>query len=299
MKQAATTARRLIRRAARRFEAAGLHYGHGTREPLDEAVFLVLRGLGLPFGCPEADLDRPLGSDVGRRIGDLIEARIATRKPAAFLLNEAYFAGLTFYVDERVLIPRSPIAELIEQHFAPWVQEQKVRAILDLCTGSGCIAIACALAFPDAMVDATDISADALEVASINVARHAVGDRVRLIQSDLFQALGERRYEVIVSNPPYVPADEIAKLPAEYWHEPKQALAAGEDGLAIVKRLLQKAGRFLGDYGILVVEVGDREQVLSKCFSNVPFTWLQFERGKGADGVFLLEAHQVRRFFAQ
>jgi len=298
MKKGAMTARQLIRWGEKKLKSAEVFYGHGTREALDEAVYLVLSGAALPFGCPDEDLDRPLDEHTVKRVQDLIHQRIRTRRPAAYLLGEAYFAGLKFYVDERVLIPRSPIAELIEQGFTPWVQEEKVRSILDLCAGSGCIAIACALAFPHAQVDATDISPDALAVAHINVQRHQVGDRVRLVQSDLFGSLGDRRYDLIVSNPPYVPEADIAELPREYTHEPSLALAAGDDGLAIVTRILCEAGKHLTEGAVLIVEVGDRQEALTGRFPSVPFNWLEFERGSGADGVFLLEADQVREHFA-
>jgi ribosomal protein L3 glutamine methyltransferase len=296
-KQPPSTARELIYFGERKFKRADIFYGHGTREALDESVYLVLRGLGLPFGCPDEDLDRPLRKEQIDRVRVLLQQRIDTRKPAAYLLNEAYFCGLSFYVDERVLIPRSPIAELIEQGFAPWVEEGNVRSVLDLCTGSGCIAIGCALAFPDAVVTGADISPDALAVAAINVGRHDPGGRVRLVQSDLFSGLAGGRYDLIVSNPPYVPAGDIAQLPAEYAYEPALALAAGDDGLAIVARMLEEAGEHLSAHGVLVVEVGDREQALAEKFPDVPFTWLEFERGSGADGVFLLDAAILKQHF--
>jgi ribosomal protein L3 glutamine methyltransferase len=291
------TARELIHFGERKFEASDIFYGHGTREALDESVYLVLRALDLPFGCPDEDLDRPLAAGDVERVQALLQQRIDTRKPAAYLLNEAWFAGLSFYVDERVLIPRSPMAELIEQAFSPWVEPDNVSSILDLCTGSGCIAVACALAFPAAHVDAADISGDALEVARINVERHRVGDRVRLVQSDLFAGVADRRYDIIISNPPYVPATDIAGLPREYAHEPPLALAAGDDGLAVVTRILNEAGQHLSEHGVLVVEVGDREEALAQRFPQVPFTWLDFERGSGADGVFLLDARQLLAHF--
>jgi ribosomal protein L3 glutamine methyltransferase len=281
-----STARELIYAGERKFKRADLFYGHGTREALDESVYLVLRGLGLPFGCPDEELDHPLSKEQIDRVETLLQQRIDTRKPAAYLLNEAYFCGLDFYVDERVLIPRSPIAELIVRGFAPWVDETRVRSVLDLCTGSGCIAIGCALAFPDATVTATDISPGALAVAAINVERHDVGDRVRLVQSDLFAGLDGERFDLIVSNPPYVPA-----------FEPPLALAAGDDGLAIASRLLLEAGRHLTTDGVLVVEVGDREHALAERFPEVPFTWLEFERGSGVDGVFLLDAAVLKQHF--
>jgi ribosomal protein L3 glutamine methyltransferase len=292
-----TTARELIYFGERKFKRARIFYGHGTREALDESVYLVLRGLGLPFGCPDEDLDRPLDAAAISRIRALLQQRIDTRRPAAYLLNEAFFCGLSFYVDERVLIPRSPIAELIEAGFSPWVNPDRVRDVLDLCTGSGCIAIGCALAFPDARVIGADISEDALAVARINVERHELQDRVQLRQSDLFSGLAGERFDLIVSNPPYVPAGDIADLPAEYAHEPSLALAAGDDGLSIVTRMLNEAGDYLTASGVLVVEVGDREQALAEKFPEVPFTWLEFECGSGADGVFLLEAHQLRQHF--
>ncbi len=296
-KQPPSTARELIHYGERKFKRSRIFYGHGTREALDESVYLVLRGLGLPFGCPDEDLDRPLAKEQIDRVRTLLQQRIDTRKPAAYLLNEAYFCGLSFYVDERVLIPRSPIAELIEQGFAPWVEEARVRSVLDLCTGSGCIAIGCALAFPGATVVGADVSPDALAVAAINVERHALGGRVRLVQSDLFSALAGERFDLIVSNPPYVPAGEIAELPAEYAFEPPLALAAGDDGLAIVTRMLEEAADHLSAQGLLVVEVGDREQALAEKYPEVPFTWLEFERGSGYDGVFLLDAAVLRQHF--
>jgi ribosomal protein L3 glutamine methyltransferase len=296
-KQPPSTARELIYFGERKFKRADIFYGHGTREALDESVYLVLRGLGLPFGCPDEDLDRPLSREQIDRVRALLQQRVDTRKPAAYLLNEAYFCGLSFYVDERVLIPRSPIAELIEQGFAPWVEEGNVRSVLDLCTGSGCIAIGCALAFPDAAVTGADISPDALAVAAINVGRHDLGGRVRLVQSDLYSGLANERFDLIVSNPPYVPAGDIAELPAEYAYEPSLALAAGDDGLAIVARMLEEAGEHLSAQGVLVVEVGDREQALAEKFPDVPFTWLEFERGSGADGVFLLDAAILKQHF--
>ena len=292
-----STARELIYWGERKLEHADVFYGHGTREALDEAVYLVLRGLGLPFGCPDEDLDRPLTQQQIGRVLALLEQRVETRKPAAYLLQEAHFCGLNFYVDERVLIPRSPIAELIERGFAPWVDEGQVRSVLDLCTGSGCIAVACALALPAATVVAADVSRDALDVAAVNVERYAVGARVRLVQSDLFDALGEERFDLIVSNPPYVPAGDVAELPVEYAYEPALALAAGAEGLDFAARILEEASAHLTDRGVLIVEVGDREQALADRFPSVPFTWLEFERGSGADGVFLLDAAELRRHF--
>lgn len=296
-RQRPSTARALIHYGERKFRRSRIFYGHGTREALDESVYLVLRGLGLPFGCPDEDLDRPLAEAQIDRLRALLQQRIDSRKPAAYLLNEAYFCGLSFYVDERVLIPRSPIAELIEQGFAPWVEESRVRSVLDLCTGSGCIAIGCAMAFPEATVVGADISPDALAVAAINVERHALGGRVRLVQSDLFAGLAGERFDLIVSNPPYVPAGDIAELPAEYSFEPALALAAGDDGLAIVSRILEAAADHLSARGVLVVEVGDREQALAEKYPEVPFTWLEFERGSGYDGVFLLDAALLKQHF--
>ncbi|MCC7288494.1 MAG: 50S ribosomal protein L3 N(5)-glutamine methyltransferase [Burkholderiaceae bacterium] len=291
------TARELIYFGQRKFRRSRIFYGHGTREALDESVYLVLRGLELPFGCPDEELDRPLTRPQIERVRALLQQRIDTRKPAAYLLNEAYFCGLSFYVDERVLIPRSPIAELIERSFSPWVEEGRARLVLDLCTGSGCIAIGCALAFPEATVIGADISPEALAVAAINVRRHGRGGRVRLVQSDLFAALTGERFDLIVSNPPYVPAGDIADLPAEYGFEPSLALAAGEDGLGIVTRILQAAADHLNAQGVLVVEVGDRERALAEKYPDVPFTWLEFERGSGVDGVFVLDAEVLQQHF--
>jgi ribosomal protein L3 glutamine methyltransferase len=279
-----------IRRAARRMEAAGLAYGHGTDNAVDEAAWLVFSVLGLAHEDGGRHYERVLTPEEVARCEALLERRIRERKPLAYLLQEAWFAGLPFYVDERVLVPRSPIAELIERRFSPWLDPDRVTRALDVGTGSGCIAVALALAFPAATVDALDISADALAVAGINVRRHAVSDRVRLIRSNLFEALaaraGREPYELIVSNPPYVGEEELAKLAPEYRHEPALGLAAGESGLDSVLAILHDAADFLAHDGILVVEVGASDEALSARLPEVPFVWLDFERG--GSGVFLL-----------
>jgi ribosomal protein L3 glutamine methyltransferase len=290
-----TTLRDYVRYGTSRFAEAGLFFGHGTAGALDEAAALVLHALHLPYDLPGGYFEANLTPAERARVLDLIEQRVAERKPLAYLTGEALFAGLSFHVDERVLVPRSPIAELIEQRFEPWLDAEAVTRVLDLCTGSACIAIACALAFPDAEVDAVDISADALAVARINIDRHDVADRVRAVESDLYAGLGERRYDLIVSNPPYVNSAEWRALPPEYHAEPRIGLESGEDGLDCVRRILAGAAHHLKPDGILVVEVGSAAEALEDSFPEVPFCWLDFERG--GDGVFLLTAQQVRQYF--
>ena len=280
------TPRQWVLWVEKKFRAARLCYGHGTDNPRDEAVFLVFRAVGLPFDCEPRLLDEPVSKARGDRLADLTRRRIVERRPVAYLLQEAWFAGLPFHVDERVLIPRSPIAELILDRFAPWLPAGRARRILDIGTGSGCIAIACAHAFPKASVDAVDISADALAVARKNVRMHRLQTRVHCLRSDIFLALGNRRYDIIVSNPPYVPARTWRKLPPEYAHEPRLALECGRDGFDVVRRLLAQAAGHLTPRGILVVEVGAGQRALMRAFPGLPFVWLEFERG--GDGIFLL-----------
>jgi ribosomal protein L3 glutamine methyltransferase len=286
------TPRELIHWGADLFEQAGLAFGHGTDNALDESALLVLHGLRIGYEQPDEVLDSELGDDDRLRVIELLERRVASRKPAAYLVNEAWFAGLSFYVDERVLVPRSSIAELIEAGFEPWIGRQPVRDVLDLCTGSGCIGIACAHAFPEARIDIADLSADALEVAGRNIRRHGLEARVTPLESDLFAGLTGRRYDIIVSNPPYVPQQEVRELQAEFQHEPALGLIAGADGLDIVTSILVDAGKHLRDDGILVVEVGHSQERLVELFPDVPFLWLEFEFG--GEGVFLLESLQLR-----
>lgn len=287
--------RDFIRWGASRMNAAGLHFGHGTDNALDEAAALTLHTLHLPPDLHREYLAAALTIEEKTAVLHLLERRITERKPAAYLTQCAWFMGLPFYVDERVLVPRSPLAELIERQFAPWLSDvRKVERILDLCTGSGCIGIACAHAFPDAQVDLVDISADALAVAQRNVAEHGLEDQIETVQSDLFAALQGRQYDIIISNPPYVAVEEINALPAEYRHEPELGLAAGRDGLEVVLRLLQQAADFLKRDGLLIVEVGNAQYALCAALPDAPFTWLEFEHG--GHGVFLLNAAQVRRF---
>ncbi len=289
------TLRDYVRFATSRFSEAGLFFGHGTAGALDEAAALVLHALHLPYDLPGGYFEANLTPGERAQVLDLIDRRMAERKPLAYLTHEAPFAGLSFHVDERVLVPRSPIAELIESQFAPWVEADEVTEILDLCTGSGCIAIACAVAFPDAQVDAADISTDALDVARINIERHAVEYRVQAIQSDVYSRLADKQYDLIVSNPPYVNFAEWRDLPPEYHAEPRLGLESGDDGLDCVRMILKDATRHLKPNGILVVEVGSAAEALEDAFPEVPFFWLDFERG--GDGVFLLTASQVSQFF--
>lgn len=278
----------LIRSGAEAFEQAGLAYGHGMDNAVDEAAALVFHVLGLDHEqAAEAYGRRPLARDV-RRVLDAFDERIERRVPAAYLMRRMWFAGLEFEVDERVIVPRSPFAELILAEFRPWVEPAAVRRILDIGTGSGCIAIACSKAFPKATVDAVDISPHALEVARRNVARHGVGERVRLLQGDVFDPVEDRRYDLIVANPPYVSDEEMQALPPEYLHEPELALRAGADGLDVVRRILAGAPRHLAPGGALFVEVGNSDQRVQESFPQLPFVWLEFEHGGG--GVFMLSA---------
>lgn len=286
------TIRDIIRWSVSRFNEAGLYYGHGTDSAWDEAVALVLHTLHLPHDVNPTVMDARITSDERDKLYSLIHRRIHERIPVPYLTQQAWFAGLPYYVDERVLIPRSPIAELIESEFLPWIELNEVQTILDLCTGSGCIAIACAKAFPDAHVDASDVSSDALAVAKINTLRHHVEEQVKLHQADLFHSLPAKKYDIIVSNPPYVDAEDMASLPKEYHHEPQLGLKAGEMGLDFAIRILQDASQWLTPNGVLVVEVGNSEHALAEQYPDIPFTWLEFERGGG--GVFLLTAKQVR-----
>ena len=291
---ATNTPRALIQWGADRFDQAGLVFGHGTDNALDEAAALVLHTLQIGYDQPDALLDQPISSVDRQRIVQLLEQRISSRKPAAYLLKEAWFAGMPFYVDERVLVPRSPIAELIEARFAPWIDPEQVGRVLDMCTGSGCIGLACAQAFPDATVDLSDLSKDALDVAQINIKRHQLMARVNAIQSDIFTALRGQLYDIIVANPPYVPEAEMQQLSAEFGHEPSLGLQAGADGLDIIVQILKQAAGHLADNGILVAEVGHTQDHLLARYPEVPFMWFDFEYG--GTGVFMLDKAQLDEY---
>jgi ribosomal protein L3 glutamine methyltransferase len=288
------TVEQLIEQLAQRFAAADLSYGHGTDNALDEAAWLVFAVLQLAHEDAAEAYQQPVPAAAASEIEALAERRIEERIPLAYLLHQAWFAGLEFYVDERVLVPRSPIAELIASQFSPWLRAERVRAVADLGTGSGCIAIALAMAFPDATVDAVDISADALAVARMNIERYQLGDRVRPIESDFFEALSGRRYDLIVSNPPYVDQQDMQARSSEFRHEPELGLAAGADGLAAVNVILRQAAEHLEDDGILVCEVGNSAAALENRYPGVAFVWLEFEHG--GSGVFILHKEDLKEF---
>jgi ribosomal protein L3 glutamine methyltransferase len=283
-----------VRWGASRFNSAGVFFGHGTDNALDEAAQLVLAALALEPDLPASFRECRLTSAERTVITDLIERRVSERLPAAYLTGRAWFAGMEFDIDERVLVPRSPIAELIEAGFEPWFDAQRVDRILDLCTGSGCIGIAAAVYLPHAQVDLADISQAALAVARRNVEKHQVADRVRVLESDLFNGLAEERYDVICCNPPYVPRAELDSLPPEYQAEPRLALLGGEDGLNLLLRILREAGQHLTDAGILVLEAGSAAPGLEQRLPRVPWTWIEFERG--GEGVLLLSRAQIKQY---
>ncbi len=280
----------MIRWTVSRFNAAQLFYGHGTDNAWDEAVQLILPSLYLPIDVPPHVLNSRLTTSERTNLVELVIRRINDRTPVAYLTNKAWFCGLEFYVDERVLVPRSPIGELIQAQFQPWLIEEPAR-ILDLCTGSGCIAIACAYAFPEAEVDAVDISVDALQVAEQNIQDHGLEQQVFPIQSDGFRDIPKDKYNLIVTNPPYVDQEDMDSLPAEFEHEPELGLAAGVDGLDLVRRILANAPNYLTEKGILICEVGNSMVHMMEQYPDVPFTWLEFENG--GHGVFMLTHDQL------
>lgn len=278
------TVRDWVRWGASRFGEAKLVFGHGTDNALDESFHLVLHALNLPHDLPALYLETHLAESERAAVHALLRKRIDTRQPAAYLLGEIEFAGYPFFVDQRVLVPRSPIAELIERGFAPWLEQPPAR-VLDLCAGSGCIGIACALHF-DGSVDLGEIDAGALEVCRRNIERHGLARRVRAVQSDLFAGLRGQRYGLIVSNPPYVPTAEWERLAAEYRNEPRLALDAGRDGMDIVARILREAADHLDRDGVLVCEVGGSVEEFEARWPRLPVTWIEFQRG--GDGVFTI-----------
>lgn len=282
----------LLRWSITQMTGEGLYFGHGTVNAVEEAR--VLLGFLLKLSPDELFDSRHCRLTLDEKMAylELLKQRIERRKPAAYLTQQSWFAGLPFYVDERVLIPRSPLAELIENDFQPWLQEPPAR-ILDLCTGSGCIAIACAYAFSEAEIDAVDLSTDALLVAEQNITEHGMQDRVFPLRSDLFEQLTGERYDLIVSNPPYVDRDDMADLPAEYQHEPEMGLAAGDDGLELVDKMLLQAADHLNPEGLLICEVGNSMPALNDKYPKTPFLWVEFERG--GDGVFILSCSQLEQ----
>jgi len=292
------TIRDFIRWGASQFNQAGLFFGHGSDNALDESLHLVFQVLQLPWDLPDSYLDCRLSADEREEITLLISDRTTSRKPLAYLLNQAWFCELPFYVDERVLVPRSPIAELIAQQFQPWLGDVAVSRVLDLCAGSGCIGIGTAFVFPESQVDLLDISEGALEVANINIDRHELWGRVQAIKSDLFDAfdaLPERpKYQLILSNPPYVDAEDMSDMPEEFTHEPELGLVAGDDGLDFAHAILAQAADYLDAQGLLVLEVGNSQWALQNEYPEVPFIWPEFVHG--GHGVLVLSAEDCRKY---
>jgi len=287
-----STLRDLLRFAVSRFNEAQLFFGHGSDNAWDEAVYLLLHRLHLPLDRLEPFLDATLTRDERASVLQIVERRVRERLPAAYLTNEAWLGEYRFYVDQRVIVPRSFIAELLHDQLSPWIDDPaQVAAVLDLCTGSGCLAIVAAHAFPAARVDAVDLSPEALAVAARNVADYGLAERIRLVEGNLFAGLKSRRYDLIIANPPYVNAASMAELPAEYRHEPPGALASGEDGLDLTRLILAGARKQLKPGGLLVVEIGHNRQALEACFPHTPFTWL--ETTAGDQYVFLLQRDEL------
>lgn len=287
------TVRDYLRYASSRFSASTVFFGHGTDNVWDEAVQLVMRTLHLPLDNNTLFLDARLTREERQLVLERIQRRIDDRVPLAYLLGEAWFMGMPFHVDERVLVPRSPIGELIENGFQPWLGDKPVERILDLCTGSGCIGIGAATVFEDASVDLSDISPDALAVAESNIDLHELRERVRTVQSDVFANISGQ-YDIIVSNPPYVDAEDLAGMPQEFHHEPALGLAAGNDGLDIAHRIIAGAAEHLTPGGLLVVEVGNSWVALDEAYPDLPFTWLDFSNG--GDGVFAIAEQDLRQW---
>jgi ribosomal protein L3 glutamine methyltransferase len=286
------TIRDLLRFAVSRFNEAGLFFGHGSASAYDEAAYLILHTLHLPLDRLEPFLDARLTTTELEQVLGVIERRATEKIPAAYLTNEAWLGDFSFFVDERVIVPRSFVAELLREQLAPWIRNpDEVDSALDLCTGSGCLAILLAHAFPNTMIDAADISPEALEVAQRNVADYNLEQQVNLIQSDLFAGLRGRTYDLIISNPPYVSAEAMAALPEEYRHEPEKALASGVDGLEATRTILNEAASHLNDRGLLVVEIGHNRDNLEQVYPDMPFTWL--ETSAGDEFVFLLKRDQL------
>jgi len=286
-----STVHDFVRWSVSRFNQSEVYFGHGTDNPWDEAIVLIMFGLSLPLNRFSEIAQAKLTHSERLTLVELVQRRIAERIPAAYITNEGWFDGEPYYVDERVLVPRSPIAELIQAKFQPWLGNKQPKRILDLCTGSGCIGIACAKSFEQAEVDLVDVCIDALAVAEINVQEHGMTELAFPIQSDLFSSLEGQKYDLIVSNPPYVDEQDVNSMPDEYNHEPAIGLASGADGLDITRRVLSQAAQYLNNDGILVVEVGNSQTHLVATFPNVPFDWPQFEQG--GHGVFILTKAQL------
>lgn len=278
--QTLSTVRDCLRFTVSRFYQAGLFFGHGSNDAYDEAVYLILHTLHLPIDTLAPFLDAQLTQTELAEVLNVIEQRVEKRIPAAYLTHEAFLGEYRFYVDERVIVPRSFIAELLRESLSPWITEpEEITSVLDMCTGSGCLAILAADAFPSALIEAVDISPDALAVAQRNVADYQLESQVQLIESNLFTELTGRRYDLIISNPPYVDAESVAKLPAEYLHEPELSLGSGKDGLDATRLILKHAADHLTENGILIVEIGHNREVLEDAYPDLPFTWLEVSAG--------------------
>lgn len=294
--QVLTTLRDFIRWGSSEFLRNDLVFGHGFASAFDEARYLVLHALALPYDWPEQYFDTVLTPPEREQVIDILQLRVNSRQPAAYITRESWFCGLRFYVDERVLVPRSPLAELVANGFEPWIDSAGVGSILDLCTGSGCIAIACQYQFPQAQVCASDISRDALEVARLNLEQHDLGDSIELYESDLFDAIPAQKFDVIVCNPPYVDAEDMAALGDEFRYEPELGLRAGHAGLDVVDRILGSAAAYLSDRGILLLEVGNSQAALERKYPALPVTWIDLEFG--GLGLGCIQARDLRQLTA-